>query len=241
VPLLDHFHPPLSKRRHWQNIHSAWANAIRDQLNDGLLPPSFFAEVQISLGSQVEVDVATLEEKNGAGGAGTRAAVAVWAPPAPETATVCLTHPDLFEVQVLNEEEGPRLVAALELVSPTNKDRPGNRHQFVVKCGSYLQQGIGLVVVDVVTHRTARLHAQLFELVQAERATASTELAELFAGAYRTVFTRDAARLEYWLESLALGQVLPTMPLWLKPDLYVPVELEQAYQSACKKSRISMP
>ena len=33
MPLLDHFHPPLSRHRHWENLHSAWANALRDQAN----------------------------------------------------------------------------------------------------------------------------------------------------------------------------------------------------------------
>ncbi|HEX8199253.1 MAG TPA: hypothetical protein VF590_02110, partial [Isosphaeraceae bacterium] len=62
MPLLDHFHPPLSQRRHWENLHSAWASAIRQQLND-ILPPRYFAEVNVRLGSRVEIDVATFEEE----------------------------------------------------------------------------------------------------------------------------------------------------------------------------------
>lgn len=49
----------------------------------------------------------------------------MWAPPKPiATAPLDFQDPDVFEVQVLNEDEGPRLVAAIELVSPANKDRP---------------------------------------------------------------------------------------------------------------------
>ncbi len=61
MPLLDHFHPPLSRQRHWENMHSAWANALRDQLNE-VLPERYFAEVQISLNKQIKIDVATFEE-----------------------------------------------------------------------------------------------------------------------------------------------------------------------------------
>ena len=30
MPVLDHFHPPLSQRRHWESFHSAWATALAD-------------------------------------------------------------------------------------------------------------------------------------------------------------------------------------------------------------------
>src|SRR5437879_5135836 len=162
MPLLDHFHPLLSKRRHWKNLHSAWANALRDQLNGGLLPPRFVAEVNVSLGSQLEVDLGTFEEADGGTPFGPAGGVAVWAPPAPSRSVVVdAAVQDVFEVQVLNEEEGPRLVAAVELISPANKDRPASRQAFVVKGGSYLLQGVALALVDVVTSRLANLHGQL--------------------------------------------------------------------------------
>src|SRR4051794_16499206 len=49
---------------------------------------------------------------------------------------------DLFEVRVLNVEGQPRLVAAMELISPANKDRPAHRETFAGKCAGYLRQGI---------------------------------------------------------------------------------------------------
>jgi hypothetical protein len=239
MPLLDHFHPPLSKRRHWENLHSAWANALRDYLNDGVLPPRYVAEVQISIGSHVEVDVATLEEE--ADGAETaNGNVAVWAPPRPHTAALNFTHPDLFEVQVLSDEEGPRLVAAVELVSPGNKDRHEARHAFAVKCASYLQQGISVVIVDVVTLRGGNLHAQLLDLLQVVKDRSRLGKAKLYAAGYRTVSRRKRMALEYWTESLAVGAELPTMPLWIQPELCVPLELGQPYRRACVSSRIDV-
>lgn len=38
MPLLDHFHPPLNKRPHWESFHSTWATLIARQLNLGQLP-----------------------------------------------------------------------------------------------------------------------------------------------------------------------------------------------------------
>lgn len=105
MPLLDHFRPPLSQRRHWDSFHGAWAEAIAKHLNQLLLPEGFVAEAGVKLGGQVEIDVGTFAEGGplSASGPGT----AVWAPPKP-TATALLDFeaPDSFEVQVLHEEGG---------------------------------------------------------------------------------------------------------------------------------------
>ena len=58
MPLLDHFHPPLSETRKWEGFHSHWTSSLAAQLNAGLLPPHHFAEPQVSHG-RIEVDVAT--------------------------------------------------------------------------------------------------------------------------------------------------------------------------------------
>jgi hypothetical protein len=234
MPLLDPFHPPLSKRRHWENLHSAWANALRDQLNE-VLPPRYFAEVQITLSKQVEIDVAMFEEDRAAVAAET-GGIAVWAPPRPPQTTILPDAPaDVFEVQVLTDEEGPRLVAAVELVSPSNKDRPGHRHAFAIKCANYLYQRIGVAVVDVVTHRSANLHAQLLALLGVAPAQS---LPDLYAGAYRTVPVPEGVQLDYWMESLAVGEPLPPVPLWIGRDFCLPLHLEEAYLTACTSSRI---
>jgi hypothetical protein len=57
---LDHFHPPLLGQRHWEAFHGWWAAAIAGRLNEELLPPEYFAEFKVTLGTRVEVDVATL-------------------------------------------------------------------------------------------------------------------------------------------------------------------------------------
>jgi hypothetical protein len=239
MPLRDHFHPPLSKTRHWGNLHSAWANALRDQLNEDLLPPRFVAEVQILLGQRAEIDVATLEEEDGplgqeAGG------VAVWAPPKrPQTVLLPRTPAEVFEIKVYNDEEGPRLVAAVELISPANKDRPASRHVFGLKCASYLYQGVHLVIADVVTLRSASLHGELFRFLKLGPRRPKERGPELYAAAYRAQPAARKPRLEYWLEPLGVGEPLPTMPLWIGRDLVVPLDLEQAYQKACTSSRIS--
>ena len=67
MPLLDHFHPPLSPRRHWESFHVNWAGAIADALNESLLPEGYFAEEHAQLGPWVEIDVATFTDSESSG------------------------------------------------------------------------------------------------------------------------------------------------------------------------------
>src|SRR5687768_9153264 len=118
MPLLDHFHPPLSERRHWEAVHTRWASALADQLNEEWLPERYFAEPQVSLGAQMQIDVATFDEGgdgqtgDGAPGPnGAATATRTWTAPPPAW-TVPASFPDTFAVNVYQSEAGPKLVGA---------------------------------------------------------------------------------------------------------------------------------
>lgn len=124
-------------------------------------------------------------------------------------------------------------------VSPANKDRVGGRQSFAAKCVAYLQQGIGVVIVDVVTACKANLHEELFDLIGMQKQAAWQSATGLYAVTYRALKAPDPSRLEVWAECLALGETLPVMPLWLSLDLCVPVRLEESYLATCQSLRIS--
>src|SRR5262245_51001748 len=116
MPLLDHFHPPWKKQRPWEGFHSTWASAIAHQLNHGLLPLHYVAIPNVSLGARLEIDVATIEPEAAATSNGAATATTVWAPPRPALAgPIDFAHLDTFEIQIFNEEDSPRLAAAIEL------------------------------------------------------------------------------------------------------------------------------
>jgi hypothetical protein len=239
MPLLDHFHPPLHGPRRWEGFHHGWAATIARQLNQDVLPPDYFAEPEISLGPEFEIDVATLEQ-SGSNPDTAGAVTAPWAPPRPKLAVrVDFARLDSCEVRVYQDLGGAELRGAIELVSPANKDRQGNRQTFAAKCAGYLNHAIGLVIVDAVTSRTANLHAELFATleVKTRRATWASSTG-LYAVAYRAVPSRKAPRVEAWPETLTLGMALPVLPLWLSRDLCVPVRLEESYVDTCRSLRI---
>jgi len=240
MPQLDHFRPPLGRQRHWESFHSLWAGEMVRDLNLTLLPASYVAEPNVKLGVEIEVDVATLREDGHTRQADSSAvATAVYAPPQPGlTFQADFGDSDVFEIKVHKEEGGLRLVAAIELVSPRNKDRPGARAAFVRKCAAYLQQGVALIVVDIVTERTGNLHADLVRLLH----NAAPDLAEpqaLYAVAYRARPSADSTHMEAWPHRLALGEPLPTLPLWLDVDLAIGMDLDETYRATCDALRIA--
>ena len=240
MPLLDHFHPPLHGPRRWEGFHHAWATFIAQQLNQDTLPPGYYAESEISVGPELEIDVATMRLPNSSDSDESRI-TAVWSPPHPKiTAKVDFAHLGGYEVLIYQDLGGAELRAAIELISLANKDREGSRRTFAAKCAGYLQHGIGVVIVDVVTARTANLHEELFAVLEVKSRRAVWKSATgLYAVAYRAATFRDKPRLEAWPETLRLGKALPTVPLWLALDLPVPVRLEDSYLATCRSLRIS--
>jgi hypothetical protein len=245
MALLDHFHPPLSLQRHWHAFNNAWATYIAAALNLQL-PPGYFAEPNVQFG--LEIDVATFDEpldrlaldrsrRNG-GVALTTRTTAVWTPPAPTQTIPFPLAADQVEVLVFDREAGPTLVGAIELVSPANKDRPAHRDAFVSQCLTYLHQAIGLVVVDIVTARSGNLHDELMARLSAPDPVRSN--AELYAVAYRPVSREGEPDLDLWLETLEIGDLLPTMPLWLPGAICLPIELDATYERTCQEQRITL-
>jgi hypothetical protein len=239
MPLLDHFHPPLSVSHPWKGFHSAWANAITNQLNE-VLPEGFYAIPEVPLGDQIEIDVASFERPGNGAAAGSGASTAVWAPPRPQLAApVDFARVQGVEVHVFQDSGGPQLRAAIELASPANKDRPRSRLTFAGKCAGYLESGVGLVVLDTVTTRRANLHAEIVAVLEVAAEMGWDSPSSLAAVAYRTVAGGGQTRVEAWPEPLALGANLPTLPLWLGTDLCLPLPLEDSYTAACRSLRIT--
>ena len=239
MPLLDHFHPPLSVERPWEGIHSTWAATIATQLNQDQLPEEYFAMPLVTIGGGIQVDVGTfqtgVQPESTHGGIATQ----TWAPPQPPlSAVVDFISLDAYEVRVMQQLGGPKLRAAIELVSPTNKDRASHRRAFAIKCAGYLQQGVAVVIVDVVTERTANLHTELVEVLGLALSLAWGSPSHLYAVAYRPVQSADAQRLEVWPAALTVGAVLPTVPLWLSEELCLPLALEETYRATCTALRI---
>jgi hypothetical protein len=244
MPLRDHFHAPVDAKHSWEGFHGMWPGSIVRLLVNHL-PPEYIAEPRAHRGTAYEIDVSAHENKdagigwpiseNGSGGV----ALATWAPPQP-TLTVPTEFANQYEYEVLvyDEKRARKLVAAVEIVSPGNKDRPEARRAFVTKCAALLQQGVCVGIVDLVTTRKHNLYAELLELIELSDPDVDADSLPLYATICRTRRVDNQARLESWAYPLALGKPLPTLPLWLTEDLAVPLELEAGYEETRRTLRI---
>ena len=209
------------------------------------LPDYYFAEPHVEYG--VEIDIAAMEKPDlvwheapdTVTTQGRRAAVEAalsWIPPAPLQNVPLTFLTDIVEIRIFNEMGGPVLAAAIELVSPANKDRPAHRDAFISKCKSYLQVGIGLMVIDVVTERHANLHDDLLRGLGVSNAIRLDTM--LYASSYHPIEREGQPTMDLWQEPLRIGEALPTMPLWLKGGLCMPVDLDSSYEKTCQVLRI---
>jgi len=144
-------------------------------------------------------------------------------------------EPSKSEVNIYTQDEF-RLVAAIELVSPSNKDRRENRRTFVNNGGALLKKDVSVMIVDPVTSRTANLYGELQDELDAPRTAVSR--CAIYAATCRGRRSGSRWILESWEHELAVGSDLPTLPVWLSLDQMVPLELELTYEEACRALRI---
>jgi hypothetical protein len=237
MPLRDHFHPPLQNNLNAESVTASWATMLLQWLNRTGLPTGYRAEQEVFGGPRVTIDLGAIEKPNangapvtGAPGGGVATASQTSALPAVLSGEISFTDADLYEVKVLNEDG--RIAAAIELVSRSNKDRPEARRAFAIKCASYLQVGLSVVFVDIVTNRRADLHSELAHLLDLPDSLHWSSRKGTAAVSYRVVETSNGTRLDVWPEELTVASPLPSLPLWLNPDAAIALDLEGTYEAA---------
>lgn len=244
MPLRDHFRSPFDDVVSWEEFHGLWPARIVFALARKL-PCRYVAGPRVHARKFVEIDVASFEKDdtdltasgadNGNGGVAT----AVWAPPRPTvTVETDLPEQDEYEVRVYDHKRGRRLVAAIEIVSPANKDRPEHRRAFVAKCVALLQKQVSVSIIDLVTIRNFNLYGEMLEFIGCTDPSLAPEPPPLYAVACRSTKKDDTWLLEAWSYPLAVGQALPTLPLWLADNFAAPLELEECYEETCRVLRI---
>jgi len=240
VPLRDHFHPPLSEQRQWSEIHGGWPMTMATALNEQL-PDGYYAGPTVHLGREFEVDIGTFEYDSptetaidkGTGGT----MKAVWAPPSPAVRTSAeWLDEDVFEVRVYDERESKTLVAAIELVSPANKDRPESRTAFLDKCRSLLKSGVCVTIIDIVTDQRFNLHRLLLRTLR--EPPSGLPNGPCYSSTSRSKVVDGETVLEHWYHALEPALALTTLPLWLNEILAVPLDLEATYERTLKSLRI---
>lgn len=238
MPLMDHFSGSLKRLFPFRSLHQAWAVRITEELNMRWLPSGFSALEGTTSTTRSEIDIATYEmptiSDHGPQANGSN--VSQFVVPAP-LATVALRDRQAFETEIQVADEEGTLVAVIELISPSNKGRPAEREGFVAKMASHILGGVSVLLVDIASSKQFNLHNELVALLESDEGRLDPN-AFIYASSYRPKSVDEATRADIWAVPLAIGRELPTMPLRITGDTFVPIELELTYSQVCSRRRL---
>ena len=167
----------------------------------------------------------------------------------PEKASTAPPATDLMEpdVEIISRsldagtslfiERAGFLVAAVELISPRNKDRPSSRESYGSRYAVYLVGSVNLPSIDV---HPRPLGFPFTDEIDAEMGLIRAPLPPPHADAYRVGEPAHEGRfLATWRRPIEVGEGLPAMPLPLAVDLSMTMDLEQTYMRAAADAYLS--
>jgi hypothetical protein len=222
----------------WEGVHIFWMTEIARWLK-AHLPPGYRAFIGTS--PLLAIDVAAVKPDVAVqSGPTSEPPPSTNGDPPTAVGTVESLQPDLeiavgtlqVHTSVLVEQAG-RLVAAVELVSPRNKDRPAARAHYGTRYLSYLKNGVHLQLVDV---HPRPLGFSFATLIAEALGIAPPPFAPPLAVSYRVGEpAAEGGRLfAVWQRALTAGQPLPRLPLALAGQQIVIVDLDATYQRAAR-------
>lgn len=216
----------------FHHFHLLWLAEISNALNGGLLPPEFYALTEQHAGRRI-ADVLTLHVQPPSGGSSGNGGVAVAeAPPkVRRRITASSTLRSRRRTLAIRHVSGHRIVALLEVVSPSNKDRVAHVTEFAKKVEDALRNGIHVIVADLFppsTHDPQGMHGAIWQMIDD-----AEEDYDLPADEPLTLASYVAdVPVEAYLEHLGVGAPLPDMPLFFESEHYVNVPLDNSYHAA---------
>lgn len=227
-------------------FHNTWIGDLQKALNAGLLPSDYYALGEQQSGG-IEPDVLTLHAPGGptddsvadagsrsvgVGGNGSAVALAEHPP------KVSLIQDAAEDIQfylarqrtiVIRHVSGDRVVAMLEIVSPANKHSRPALDDFIDKVAAALRDGVHVIIVDPLPPGRLDpdgIHGEVWRRLMAGDFA-------LPAGKPLTLVSYAVGRtVTAFVEPTAVGAELIDMPLFLTPERYVPVPLEETYKRA---------
>ncbi|MCI0460616.1 MAG: DUF4058 family protein [Gemmataceae bacterium] len=217
----------------FHDFHHTWITEIKRALNRGLLPPPYYALAEQIAGG-LGPDVLTLQgPTNGAAAVAEPIGGVAVATAPPRVQYRLRAEPDLYAAKakaiVIRHASNHRVIAILEIVSPGNKNTRHGLRALVNKVVEILRAGVHLLIVDLFppgSRDPQGIHKAIWdEFIDNDFVLPSGKpltLAAYIGGPYPEAF----------IEPMAVGAALPEMPLFLTPDVYIPVPLEATYQSA---------
>lgn len=219
----------------FHHFHQAWTIELSGALNAGSLPPDYFALAEQIIGGPIP-DVVTLQRSGPRREARPdRSGSLALADAPPKAHFIMSAEIDRFAQRasrIIIKHRLGHVVAVIEIVSPGNKSSASALRAFASKAYELLSQGINLLVVDLFPpspRDPQGIHKVIWDEI-------ADEPFALPAGKSLTVAAYDASDPKTaYVEPVAVGDVLPDLPIFLSPGLYVLAPLESSYQTTWSK------
>jgi hypothetical protein len=182
-------------------FHTAWIAQLQETLNGGVLPPEFYALAEQFAGDAVQSTVTA------------------------SSAFYSMRRRTL----VIRHASDDRIVALLEIVSQSNKNRQAALATFVNKAVAALQHGYHLLVIDLyppTRFAPEGIHGAIWAEIDETPYEAPPDQPLTFVA-----YSADVPPTAY-VQPMRVGDLLGEMPLFLTPERYVEVPLETTYAAA---------
>jgi Protein of unknown function (DUF4058) len=219
----------------FHDFHCTWIPQIKNRLNEGVLPPNYYAQVE-QVSGEIIPDVLALhaeppfESLDRDDGDGVATAVAVVPPQVRFTAELEIdTYAFLAREVVIRHSSNDRIIALIEVLSPGNKSSQVAFSAFLTKATAALRQGYHLLIIDLLPPgpRDAHgIHGAVWSELGDDSYSAPADK-PLTLVSYSAGPTKKA-----YVQPCAVGDALTAMPLFLTASTYVSVPLEETYYEA---------
>ncbi len=214
----------------FHHFHQNWTVALGNALNAGVLPSEYFALVEQNIRGPIP-DVLTLKLSSNSPASNPLAGGSVLTLP-PRTSLIRRKEADIYAAKAdritVRHRHGD-VVAVVEIVSPGNKGSRAELRAFADNSVELIRQGIHLLVIDLIPpgKRDPNGLPQLIwdQISEDDLSLPPDKPLSL------TSFDSGSDQVVY-VETVAVGDVLPDMPLFLTTGVHVKAPLESSYQLA---------
>lgn len=216
--------------RLYHSFHHSWMVSLSQRLNNAVLPEDYFALLETPKPRpSSEFEVLDLLESGDSGEEVRRVEITT----APRSQLIQRSEWGRYAglVRITVRRRDGDVVSLVEIVSQVNKSSKHALQQFVQRSTDLIGQGVHRLLVDPFSpgpRDPKGLHQLIWQEFSDEEFT-FPEDKSLTMAAYDAGFTRVA-----YVDFIAVGDPLPSLPLFLEPERYVPAPLEDTYQTAWK-------
>lgn len=219
----------------FHDFHVGWIAHIKEHLNQGQLPEGYYAQAEQHerRGLGIVGDVLTLSREEQSTPPRDSGVATLDRPRVSRTAQTMesSTYRRMRRTLTVRHQSGHKIVALIEIISRSNKDRRTSVADFINKVRGALDQGIHVLFVDLFPPGSADpqgMHLEIWDAYDALRENEPLPLDKpLIAAAYEAKNDPEA-----YFEPLAVGDPMPTMPLFLDVGYHAKIPLATSYDEA---------